>query len=48
MHFFNVVDALKELAEDYEPQFKEYIKAFKKITGCDADVMLYHIDIYNH
>ena len=44
----NKKNALKELAEYYEPQFKEYIKAFKKITGYDADVMLYHIDIYNH
>ena len=34
-----------ELDKKYHSQLEAYIKAFKEITGNDADAKTYHIDI---
>ncbi|WP_155829702.1 hypothetical protein [Butyrivibrio sp. AC2005] len=34
-----------ELDEKYSSQLNAYIRAFKQITGNDADALVYHLDV---
>ena len=35
----------RDLADEYAGQLNAYVKAFKALTGCDADAKIYHIAV---